>query len=200
MSASQSTPQSSAWNLAKFDMSPEREIKAEKPQGPVSVLFVCLGNICRSPMAEAVFKSKAQSHHRLAYVDSCGTGAYHTGDSPDPRTMKVLRDHGINGYTHHARKIQVSDFVQFDYILAMDRDNLRTLQNLKIGAGGKEVGVDEAGMGKVMLFGDFGSRKGEQVGDPYYGARDGFTVAYEQMKRFSEGFITQVLESETREK
>lgn len=91
----------------------------------------------------------------------------------------------------------MSDFVQFDYILAMDRDNLRNLQNLKTKAEEKDVGVGGGRLGQVMLFGDFGEKKGEQVGDPYYGARDGFTIAYEQMKRFSEGFIAQVLESET---
>ena len=148
-------------------------------------------------MAEAVFKSMAQSHHRVAYVDSCGTGAYHAGDSPDPRTMRVLRDHGIDGYTHAARKIRANDFVQFDYILAMDRENLHDLQTLKDRAVEKEIGVGEAGMGQVILFGDFGGRKGEQVVDPYYGAKDGFAIAYEQMKRFSKGFIAQVLDHKT---
>ena len=148
-------------------------------------------------MAEAVFKSMAQSHRRLAYVDSCGTGAYHEGDSPDPRTMKVLRDHGIEGYAHAARKIHANDFLQFDYILAMDRENLHNLQSLKRRAVKKDIGVDETGMGQVVLFGDFGGRKGEQVVDPYYGAGEGFSIAYEQMKRFSEGFIAEILEHET---
>ena len=145
-------------------------------------------------MAEAIFRAMASSHHRLAYVDSCGTGAYHEGDDPDPRTMKALRDNAIMDYKHAARKIRMSDFIQFDYILAMDRDNLRNLQALKQRAVDKDIGIDEKGMGQVMLFGDFGGQKGEQVGDPYYGARDGFTIAYGQMKRFSEGFIEQILD------
>lgn len=194
MSVSRSTAQSSAWNATGQDLSPERTIPAGSPTGPVSVLFVCLGNICRSTMAEAVFRSRAASHHRLAYVDSCGTGAYHEDDPPDPRTMKVLRDHGIKDYTHAARKLRMSDFTQFDYILAMDRQNLHDIKHLKQRALKKDIGIDESGMGRVMLFGDFGGKAGEEVVDPYYGSRDGFAVAYDQMKRFSEGFIAQILD------
>ena len=196
MSASRSTPQSSAWNSVGQDLSPERTVVAEHSKGSVSVLFVCLGNICRSPMAEAVFRKMAGSHHGLLNVDSCGTGAYHEGDSPDPRTIRVLQEHGIVDYVHAARKVRPSDFIQFDYILAMDSQNLQDLQHLKRKLIRKEVGVNEKGMGHVMLFGDFGGRKGEEVGDPYYGARDGFAIAHEQMKRFSEGFIAQVLDRE----
>lgn len=148
-------------------------------------------------MAEAVFKNMAQSHHRITEVDSCGTGAYHAGDSPDPRTMKVLRDHHINNYTHAARKICINDFSQFDYILAMDQQNLHDLQTLRKRAVEKEIGAGESGLGDVLLFGDFGGRNGEEVVDPYYGAKDGFAVAYEQMQRFSRSFIAQVLDQES---
>lgn len=195
MAASRSTPQSSAWNAAGQQQSPERLIVAGKPTGPVSVLFVCLGNICRSPMADAVFRSLTKSNSRCAYIDSAGTGAYHEGDSPDPRTISTLEDHGILDYDHAARKILITDFATFDYIIAMDKDNLHDLQRLKQRAVKKDIGIGEDGMGKVMLFGDFGGKKGEQVIDPYYGARDGFSVAYEQMVRFSKGFIAQELDS-----
>ncbi|MCJ1359208.1 MAG: hypothetical protein MMC33_009208 [Icmadophila ericetorum] len=158
---------------------------------PISVLFVCLGNICRSPMAEAVFRSMAKKDARIGFVDSAGTGAYHTGDSPDSRTMSILEDNGITDYEHGARKIQMADFGRFDYILAMDRDNLRDLQRLRVRAAAKG---GEQSTGKVMLFGDFGGKKGEEVGDPYYGARDGFEIAYEQMVRFSKGFLKDVVE------
>ena len=159
----------------------------------ISVLFVCLGNICRSPMAEAVFRSLTSSDPRVASIDSAGTGAYHEGDLPDPRTMSTLRDNGITDFDHAARKILASDFSAFHYILAMDKDNLHDLQRLKSRVA-KSTGTTDPEMGKVMLFGDFGGKKGEQVGDPYYGARDGFEIAYEQMIRFSKGFIAQVLD------
>jgi low molecular weight phosphotyrosine protein phosphatase len=145
-------------------------------------------------MAEAVLHSLASSHPRLSHVDSAGTGAYHTGAPPDSRTMSTLEDNGIAGYEHAARKVKASDFTEFDYVLAMDDDNLYDLERARQramknrGATGKKA--------KIMLFGDFGGRKGEQVGDPYYGATDGFEITYEQMVRFSKGFIKEVLDGE----
>ncbi len=160
---------------------------------PISVLFVCLGNICRSPMAEAVFRSlTCVDHPHIANIDSAGTGAYHAGDPPDPRTMSTLEDNHIVDYDHAARKVRSSDFTTFDYVLAMDEENLHDLQRLRQRILGKDRATQ--GMGKVVLFGDFGGRPGEEVVDPYYGARNGFEVAYEQMVRFSKGFIEKVLD------
>lgn len=160
---------------------------------PLSVLFVCLGNICRSPMAEAVFRSVTKGHQdNIAKVDSAGTGAYHEGDSPDPRTMSTLEDNSIVDYDHAARKVQSSDFTTFNYILAMDKDNLLDLQSIRNRLIRKDPSR-ESEMAKVMLFGDFGGRTKEEVVDPYYGARNGFEIAYEQMVRFSNGFMSQVL-------
>ena len=165
---------------------------------PVSVLFICLGNICRSPMAEAVFRYLTASHSHVGHIDSAGTGAYHEGDSPDPRTMSTIEDHGILDYVHAARKVQASDLSAFDYILAMDKENLHDLQRLKgriLAKGGSSGPTsEELSMGKIQLFGDFGGKRGEAVGDPYYGTSDGFDIAYEQMVRFSRGFITEVLD------
>ncbi|OCK90428.1 tyrosine protein phosphatase 1 [Cenococcum geophilum 1.58] len=160
---------------------------------PVSVLFVCLGNICRSPMAEGVFqhftKPKNGPHHPLiARIDSCGTGAYHVGDAPDSRTMSTLEDNGITTYKHKARKFQINDFTTFDYIMAMDEDNLDHLVRLRKRAL-KQNNTQDQELGRVMLFGDFGGKEGEEVMDPYYGARDGFEIAYEQMVRFTNGFL-----------
>ncbi|KAF2119396.1 phosphotyrosine protein phosphatase I superfamily [Lophiotrema nucula] len=163
----------------------------------VSVLFVCLGNICRSTMSEGVFQSITRptnkpAHPLISRVDSCGTGAYHVGDGPDSRTMSTLEDNGITNYRHRARKFHARDFEDFDYILAMDDDNLDHLQRLRTREV-KKLGSDE-GVGKVMLFGDFGGKKrrsgrGEEVNDPYYGGRDGFEIAYEQAVRFSKAFL-----------
>ena len=172
-------------------------------------------------MAEAVFRSLTASDQRLGLVDSCGTGAYRTydyqsleslccsshtdlevivdeGQPPDPRTMSTLQDNGILNYKHSARKIQVADFDTFDYILAMDDDNVHDIMRLRTRAiKNKHDGPNKEKLSaKVMLFGGFGGNvKGEQVVDPYYGTKNGFAVAYEQMIRFSNGFIAQVLDA-----
>ncbi|ORY03060.1 phosphotyrosine protein phosphatase I superfamily [Clohesyomyces aquaticus] len=162
---------------------------------PVSVLFVCLGNICRSTMAEGVFQSLTSSpqHPLISHIDSCGTGAYHIGDGPDSRTMSTLASHGVTTYRHRARKFSPSsDFTTFDYILAMDDDNLDDLERLREREVKKRGG--EMGVGKVMLFGEFGGKKrrgdrGEEIEDPYYGKKDGFEKAWEQSVRFGKAFL-----------
>ncbi|KAG9572698.1 low molecular weight phosphotyrosine protein phosphatase, partial [Aureobasidium melanogenum] len=174
-------------------------------QKPVSVLFVCLGNICRSPMAEGVFRhitnhTRPNAHPMISSIDSCGTGAYHVGDEPDPRTISVLNAHKITSsfYTHQARKFRNSDFRDFDYIFAMDRDNEEYLLNARkrmIKKG--ELTEEEAG--KVMLFGVWGGKGKEEVDDPYYGGTRGFDIAYEQVERFSNGFV-KMLENRGSEK
>lgn len=141
-------------------------------------------------MAEAVFRSLTYSKPQIANVDSAGIAAYHAGADPDPRTMATLETNGIKDYRHAARVVKLHDFADFDYVLAMDKENLGNLHRLKeqwLKSGG------EVGKSKVMLFGDFGGHSGEEVIDPYYGARNGFYVAHEQMVRFSNGFIKQVL-------
>ena len=145
-------------------------------------------------MAEAVFRSLTKNRSGIAEVDSAGTGAYHAGDPPDPRTMGTLRTNNIDDYDHEARKIRSSDFIDFDYVLAMDKENLSDLKSLKARLTTKNPSLENTGKGNVMLFGDFGGKKGEQVGDPYYGAKNGFAIAYEQMVRFSNGFITEILD------
>jgi low molecular weight phosphotyrosine protein phosphatase len=152
----------------------------------------------RSTMAEGVFQSLtraplAQNHAFVAKIDSCGTGAYHVGDSPDRRTMATLKQNGITSYRHAARKFAPStDFADFDFIFAMDDQNLEDLMDLRTRYVKKH---GEEGVGKVMLFGEFGGKKrkggagGEEVQDPYYGANDGFVVAHEQCLRFSKAFL-----------
>ncbi|KAF3762932.1 phosphotyrosine protein phosphatases I [Cryphonectria parasitica EP155] len=152
---------------------------------PVSVLFVCLGNICRSTMAEGVFQSitsKPPYEGLVKKLDSCGTGAYHVGDDPDDRTMDTLEKHGITDYVHAARKVHIKDFDNFDYIFAMDRNNLRDLERM-------HKNKPEA-RAKVMLFGEFsGTGKAEIVQDPWYGGIDGFETTYQQCIRFTRNFL-----------
>ncbi|BCR87937.1 tyrosine protein phosphatase LTP1 [Aspergillus chevalieri] len=184
----------------------------------VNVLFVCLGNICRSPMAEGVFRNVAASHPQINEIDSAGTGAYHVMEPPDPRTMSTLRSHGIKNYNHAARKVTREDFLTFDYLLAMDKYNLRDLLDERAavlaslgkggGAGKKgskaaaaaaaaEAKGEDVKVAEVRLFGDFGKEGvvhervggGEVVQDPYYGGTNGFEEVYQQVVRFSQGFL-----------
>ena len=166
----------------------------DRSEKGMSVLFVCLGNFCRSPMAEAVFRRAIKSHPGVTVVDSAGTGGYHVGEDPDSRTMQILEDNGITDYRHKGRKIEASDFTSFDYIFAMDRDNLRNLQQMQSRAVKKDTGAEGKDLGQIILFGDFGGKKGEIVNDPYFGDDDGFEIAFEQVDRFSKGFIAQVLD------
>jgi low molecular weight phosphotyrosine protein phosphatase len=156
-------------------------------------------------MSEGVFQSitrpsKAPAHPLISRIDSCGTGAYHIGSSPDSRTMATLKANGITTYRHSARKFQPStDFAEFDYIFAMDDENLDNLERLRKVAVKKNGG--EEGVGKVMLFGVFGGKmrkggRGEEVEDPYYGGDDGFETAYEQAVRFSRAFLEKLEKGE----
>ena len=142
-------------------------------------------------MAEGVFRSLAKSNPRVGTIDSAGTGAYHTLEPPDYRTMDTLRKHEIRDYDHGARKVQESDLHDFDYVFAMDASNLRNLQSL-------QRRMEKSGdrpTAKVMLFGEFsGKAKAEQVGDPYYGEDDGFEEVYEQVTRFSKTFLQEVVD------
>ncbi|KAL2418233.1 Low molecular weight phosphotyrosine protein phosphatase [Exophiala dermatitidis] len=158
-------------------------------QDKVSVLFVCLGNICRSTMAEGVFRSLTKAHPHIGEIDSAGTGAYHILDPPDYRTMTTLRRHGITDYEHGARQVDTQDFHDFDYIFAMDAYNLRDLQRLKrrVESKGRKPRA------KVMLFGEFsGQEMTEEVIDPYYGGNNGFDIVYEQVTRFSKNFLDHI--------
>lgn len=150
-------------------------------------------------MAEGVFRhltnhTRSNPHPLISHIDSCGTAAYHSGEPPDPRTMSVLAAHGIppSFYSHAARKFRGrEDFLEFDYIFAMDGSNKANLEREreKVVKSGK---VGEAEAGRVMLFGEWSGRgkgRGEEVEDPYYGGGKGFEIAYEQVDRFSRNFM-----------
>ncbi len=144
-------------------------------------------------MAEGVFRSLTKSSPRIGVVDSAGTGAYHTLNPPDDRTLETLRKHGITDYDHGARQVHQDDFENFDYIFAMDAYNLSDLQRLQRRAEtkGKQTKA------KVMMFGEFGGKKkGEEVVDPYYGADRGFEEVYQQVARFSKNFLEQAVDKD----
>ncbi|KMU74468.1 phosphotyrosine protein phosphatase [Coccidioides immitis RMSCC 3703] len=176
----------------------------QSPDRELSVLFVCLGNICRSPMAEAVFQHHISnlpttSSLKFKTIDSAGTGAYHVHSPPDPRTMSTLQRHNITKYRHAARKVNKADFKEFDYIFAMDDSNLYDLQELqeKVVRDNEKKGAAADGLAELRLFGDF-NRDGsvcEKVGggksvpDPYYGGNDGFEDVFHQVVGHTEGFL-----------
>jgi protein-tyrosine phosphatase len=149
----------------------------ENPSDPFRILFVCLGNICRSPLAEGVFRhlaAEAGMAERIQ-VDSAGTGAWHVGEPPDRRSLTVARKNGV-GLDGRARQVEGEDFALFDLVVAMDRDNLRQLESLRDRAGGAAP---------VRLLREFDPEAGGdlEVPDPYYGGPDGFDRVYEMVHR-----------------
>lgn len=149
-----------------------------------SVLFVCLGNICRSPIAEAVFRQQLKESGQLESwnVDSAGTGDYHIGSEPDPRTLKTLKRHNITDYEHYARQITPKDFEDFDFILVMDDENLDDVCSMVNGSD------------KVKLLGSYDdTATSDQVQDPYYGRGDeGFDRVFKQCWQCCSEFLKSV--------
>lgn len=148
----------------------------------IRVLFVCLGNICRSPLAETVFNHKIQQSGLEDHfeVDSCGTGDYHIGELPDPRTLANARKNGIP-VNHFCRQITVDDLSYFDYILPMDNSNLQNVMSLE--------GSDHHAH-KIFLLREFDSEgKGLEVPDPYFGGEEGFDLVYSILNRSLDGFL-----------
>lgn len=149
----------------------------------VNVLFVCLGNICRSPLAEGVLLQmiREKGLENQIRVDSAGTSNYHIGDSPDPRTMKNARDNNII-LTSKARQFSAEDFSSFDYILAMDHSNYHNILRLD---------PRQRHMNKVMLLRQFDPQdKGADVPDPYFGGEDGFEQVFEIVHRSVDHFLS----------
>lgn len=127
------------------------------------VLMVCLGNICRSPLAEGILKKKVNP--KSIFVDSAGTGGYHIGNRPDSRSIDVANKYGINISNQRCRKFSYSDFENFDYIYVMDRSNYSNIISLA---------KNESDINKVMLLLDENNMGDKEVPDPYYDAIDGF--------------------------
>lgn len=158
----------------------------------IRVLFVCLGNICRSPLAEGVFRHLADESGagRRFHVDSAGTGAWHVGEAPDPRSQKVARKHGIELNGQRARRIGPDDLVDFDVVVAMDRDNLDRVETLRDAQGAPA---------RVHLLREFDPEAGTdddlEVPDPYYGGRDGFDRIYEIIHRSCRALLDELLEN-----
>lgn len=154
----------------------------------IKVLFVCLGNICRSPLAKAIFDHKLKNTGLNTHFksDSAGTSDFHIGELPDERTLKCASKYGIS-INHRGRQVNRTDFRDFDYIIAMDGHNLRNLNNLKVrmGFGEKEI----------HLMRDFvPGNEGKSVPDPYYGGEEGFEAIYQILNEAIDNFLTQIKE------
>jgi protein-tyrosine phosphatase len=149
------------------------------------VLFVCMGNICRSPMAEGAFRSQLLNHglESLFDTDSAGTHGYHTGASPDQRAQESALRRGIDISSLRCRTVEPEDYVRFDHILAMDQDNLEWL--LK---NAPEIQHD-----KIQLLLDFSlNHPGADVPDPYYGPPKGFERVLDLIEDGAQGLLTSI--------
>jgi protein-tyrosine phosphatase len=144
-----------------------------------SVLFVCLGNICRSPSAEAVFKKKAADMGLIIEIDSAGTAGYHKGVAPDKRSQAVGMERGYNFKGLKCRKVVVQDFEKFDYILGMDNQNIINLLDA----------CPEEFQHKVSLLLSFCKSEEQEVPDPYYGGKGGFEYVLDLIEQGADGFI-----------
>jgi protein-tyrosine phosphatase len=148
----------------------------------LKVLFVCLGNICRSPTAEGVLRQllMQEAPELQIEVDSAGTADYHVGDPPDPRSQRAAAQRHIDLSGLRARQVRAGDFEDFDLILAMDRDNLRELEAIR----------PRHSRGRLQLFLDYAPHLGRRdVPDPYYGGASGFDEVLDLCAAASRGLI-----------
>jgi len=147
----------------------------------VKVLFVCLGNICRSPLGAAILKKKVKDNGMDAWVevDSCGTSNYHIGDNADPRTLANARRNGV-AMDHCARQLTEQDLDDFDYIFAMDRSNYNNILRL---VNGRKVEH------KIRMMREFDPLGNGEVPDPYHGGEEDFQEVFDILNRSTDKFI-----------
>lgn len=151
----------------------------------VRVLFCCMGNICRSPLAQGVFEHLVEREGLadLIEVDSAGTHAYHVGEAPDSRAQSTARARGVDLGGQRARQFSAEDFGKFDYVLAMDQGNLEILRR---SCPGEQ-------QHKVRLYLDFAAeRPEEEVPDPYYGGQSGFDQVFELVETAAYGLLSDI--------
>lgn len=151
----------------------------------VRVLFVCMGNICRSPTAEGVFQALVEREQLTTkiQIDSAGTHAYHIGEPPDPRAQQAARRRGVDLSRQRARRVRHEDFLEFDYVLAMDQSNHQDLREL----------CHPDYEPRLRLFLDFAPHvKERDVPDPYYGGAQGFERVLDMIEQASAGLLAEI--------
>ncbi|MCU7960500.1 MAG: low molecular weight phosphotyrosine protein phosphatase [gamma proteobacterium symbiont of Bathyaustriella thionipta] len=151
----------------------------------VKVLFVCMGNICRSPTAHGVFEKVVLDAGLSEQIgtDSAGTHAYHVGEPPDTRSQATARQHGVDLSHQRARRVQASDFSEFDYVLAMDEDNYQILYS-QCPAEYRQ---------RVRLFMQYAAERTErEVPDPYYGGGNGFERVFDMVEAAASGLLAEI--------
>jgi protein-tyrosine phosphatase len=145
---------------------------------PFRVLFVCLGNICRSPLAEAAFRAEAETLGLEAEADSAGTGGWHSGEPPDRRAIAAARRNGVDISQFRARQVTAGDFDRFDHIVALDGENLADLEAIR--PAGSHARLS-------LLLDHAPGREGQAVADPYYGSDSHFDVTWHDVREGARG-------------
>jgi protein-tyrosine phosphatase len=151
----------------------------------IKVLFVCMGNICRSPTAQGAFEKvvKDAGLEKQIYIDSAGTHAYHVGENPDPRTQMAAKKRGLDLSKQRARKVSLNDFDEFDYILPMDQYNYSALV----------INALDKHLNKIQLFMAYAPEMGfKDVPDPYYGGEKGFELVLDLTIAASKGLLEEI--------
>lgn len=163
----------------------EEVARVDPSAAELRVLMVCMGNICRSPMAEGVLRERLldQAPGRIFFVDSAGTHSYHAGAPPDPRAQAAAARRGVAIEDLRARRVETGDFETFDLLLAMDVENLAHL---------KEI-APEGQAHKARLLLDFSAqRRGGEVPDPYYGGATGFEFVLDMLEEAMDGLLPEI--------
>jgi len=148
-----------------------------------AILFVCLGNICRSPLAEGAMRVAAQDAGLEMQIDSAGTGAWHVGNPPDSRAIAIARSMGVDISGLQARQVEIADFTRFTHIFALDAQNLADLRRLAPSDATAEV---------TLLLDMVPGRRGQAVADPYYGDDSGFAVTWGDVSAAAEALIARL--------
>ncbi|OBX20613.1 phosphotyrosine protein phosphatase [Erythrobacter sp. QSSC1-22B] len=153
-----------------------------------SILFVCLGNICRSPLAEAALRHRAAAASLELKIDSVGTAGYHVGEPPDPRAIAEARRQGIEIGAYCGRQLSREDFARFDHILVMDEDNLADVRAIAPAESTAKIG---------LLLDVVPGTSGRSVADPYHGSESDFAATWKEVDAAAEALVA-VLLSEQR--